>query len=124
MTAQAALMGLHNALGSRGMGGGGYEGSQTGHILTQGANTMGEAGRAEAQSEADRAQHTAEFNANLGMGQRGQDIGQNEADYQGRIQQRGQDIGAQQQAAQLELQRQINKQRILQDALRGLSRSF
>lgn len=124
MTAQSAMTGLQGILSQRGMGGAGYEGGQIGHVLGQEANQMGAASRAEAQSEADRSQRTAEFNANSAITQRGQDQSAQATAYQGAIQQRGQDLQDRQNNQQHELQRQVNRQRILQEALHGLMQAY
>jgi hypothetical protein len=109
-TAGASMTGLQQALASRGMGGGGYEAGQIGNTLAREANTIGEAGRAQAVNDASL---TAQGNlANLGaqVTQRGQDINSKQSDasrslaaaeaaYSGDIAQRGQDIGGREAAA-------------------------
>lgn len=109
-TAGASLQGLQQALAGRGMTGGGYEAGQIGQTLAREANTIGEAGRAEAVHEADLAARAGEANLSSQVAQRGQDIGQQEsgaeraaraaeAAYSGGIAQRGQDISAAEEAA-------------------------
>lgn len=111
-TAAASLTGLNQALTSRGLGGAGYEAGQVGNTLAQEANTIGEAGRAEAAKEADLQAQAAEANLGAEVTQRGQDIGAqqaaaeralqgSEAAFSGGIAQRGQDIGSREAAANL-----------------------
>lgn len=102
-TAQAAMRGLTGQLSARGMGGAGYEAGQIGRTVMQGANTIGEASRAQAIQAAELAQRGAELNYQGGISQRGQDISAGSArdsllgqmalgEYQGGISQRGQDM--------------------------------
>lgn len=102
-TAQAALRGLSGQLAARGMGGAGYEAGQIGREVVRGANTIGEASRAQAIQAAELAQRAAELNYTGGITQRGQDLSAGSArdsllaqlalgEYQGGISQRGQDM--------------------------------
>lgn len=93
-TANASLNGLSEALGARGMTGGGYEAGQIGGTLAREANTIGEGDRQQAESELDHAQHRAD------------------EQFQGEIAQRGQDLAAQNAHNQLEMEaRQQDLQR-------------
>lgn len=115
-TADASMTGLTAALQARGMGGAGYEAGEIGKTLSREANTIGEAGRAEAMHEADLKAEASKANLAAEVTQRGQDIGAREskasrdlaareAAYGGRITERGQDIGAGEDAARLEAER-------------------
>lgn len=111
-TAGASMTGLQQALASRGMGGAGYEAGQIGGTLGREANTIGEAGRAQAEKEAELSARAAEANLSAGVAQRGQTIGAQqgkaarelsarEAAFSGGINQRGQDIQSRESAANL-----------------------
>lgn len=115
-TAQASMRGLQGALSARGMGGAGYEAGQIGGTLAREANTIGEAGRAQAVNEANLRARAAEANLGAQVTQRGQTIGARESDaarrmaglesaYSGDISQRGQDIGAKEAAANIASER-------------------
>lgn len=115
-TASASMTGLQQALSERGMGGAGYEAGQIGQTLSREANTIGEAGRAQAQHEADLKARAAETNLAAEVTQRGQTMSAQQAKagrnaaarttaYTGGIAQRGQDIGAKEDAAHLTEQR-------------------
>lgn len=123
-TAQASLAGLRQVLQQRGMGGGGYEAGQIGQTLAREANTIGEAGRSQAEKLADLQQRAAEVEYQGGITQRGQDIqGQlgaaglranvNQGYNQALLQQRAQDIQQRQFYQQQSLER-------LRTALSGL----
>ena len=115
-TASASMLGLNQALGARGMGGAGYEAGQVGNTLGREANTIGEAGRAQAINETNLRARAAEANLGAQVTQRGQDIGAresaanralagSEAAFSGGIAQRGQTIGANEAAANLAAER-------------------
>lgn len=73
-TASASLNGLTEALGSRGLQGGGYEAGSVGSTLAREANTIGEVDRQQAESDLGRADSVADRNYQGQVAQRGQDI--------------------------------------------------
>lgn len=102
-TASASLNGLTEALGSRGLTGGGYEAGQIGNTLAREANTIGEGDRQQAESENTRAADLAD------------------KDYAGKVAQRGQDLSAQNAQNQLQMQQAQLQVQQRQAALSGLT---
>jgi len=118
-TAAASMRGLQGALASRGMGGAGYEAGQIGNTLAQESNTIGAAGRAQAEKDAELQAQAAIANLNAGVAERGQTIGagesaadraagEREAAFSGGVAERGQTLGSEEAAANLSAQQAQN----------------
>ena len=100
---RASLQSLRDELGATGMLGSGAEAQGTRDIAARGAGLLGEVSRENAVNESAQKADFAKMK------------------YQGDITQRGQDIAAQDAAARLALERELAKQRMLLEALRGLT---
>lgn len=136
-TARASLNSLAGELSARGMGGAGYEAGEIGKRVVTAADSIGAAGRAQAQHEADLGAQAASENYQGDIAQRGQDTSMAEADanrraslastaFSGGITQRGQDLASQEAADSLAFNEQSRKSdalfKLLGVATNGITR--